>query len=256
MIPIRSPFVREITHTAGITPAQAAFYLGTQDALGAIARGLFGRRATLASQDFTSSFYGSTTMAGDLAITTNQNGAGQMALSASDPAVPGDCGVLRVLSSTTSPFRFEMASATSHLGTADFLFCAKVRLVRKYELSPLLGFSMSLGDGGYPQFFAQSVTDNWLLTTFVTDPDTGDTRVEIRNSGVPALDQEWYELAISRTGGILRHFINGRQVSVGQGDIRPFFFSKSCRRVVCERVGNGLIGSGFEIDYFHAWRAR
>lgn len=255
MIPVRSPFVREITHTAGITPAQAAFYLGTQDALGAVARGLFGRRATLASQDFTSSFYGSTTMAGDLAITINQNGAGQMALTASAPTAPGDCGVLQVLSSTTSPFRFEMASALSHLGTADFLFCAKVRLVRKYELSPLLGFSVSIGDN-YPQFFAQSVTDNWLLTTFVVDPSTGDVQSEIRDSGIPALEQEWYELAISRTSGILRHFINGRQVSVGQGDIRPFFFNKSSRRVTCERVGNGLVGSGFEIDYFHAWRAR
>lgn len=258
MIPTRAPFVRETTYTPGISPAQAPFYNDVQDGLAALALGSFGAAASASTEDFLAAdYFIPTVAAGVFRVLDNFNGAGLAMILDALPAGSlrqGDHGVLRVRNIDAAAYRFAMASAGAHLGGADFVYQAKVKLVARARLDAQ-GFWLGLGPPGeeLPAFFCDGADASWGIQCQSYSPDSGNVTLAVRRLTIPVLDGQWYELAISRTRGVVRFWINARLVAQL---LLPTDLPNARRYVRIARPAPGPLNEGFLIDYFHCFRRR
>jgi len=265
--PQRQPWSAQPRYIDGKTPIWE-FFDRVQDHLGVFYHAATGHGWSAAREDFerpVQRTLGGRTFIGDFRVTDNQNLDGVAGLIVSDAgaAEQGDHGVAAFLSGARG-WSFSMRSSDCNLGSADYLICAKVRIVNRAILDPV-------GDGGfrlaagpvidafgltYPAFLAGGDSPNWYISTALVaegPPVLFDTGVPLYDSSSGKPYAPWYTLQIARTALAVRFFINGALVRVsGLEGVYLAEGLREMRRVLSTRSWRpGVANQGFFIDYFH-----
>lgn len=247
--PINAPFVRDATFISGVGPSIGARFLNVavQDGLADLYGALLGRSATLRLDEFLEPDFPAAQL-GSLRIITNTNLPGTMRVAQVAPAAAGQHGVVGIFATAAAAWSFTADDATAHLGTFDFLWSAKARVVARANLDSYAnrGFQVGLFDTNEAaatgcRFIAGSDEANWQVLVGATKVDTL----------VPIVDGQFYDLQMARLSTSVTAYIDGALVATVAHNVSM----PTARRRV-GTVGNGAVGDGVALDYFKAWLQR
>jgi len=252
--PTRKPFVREVTFIDDKATPPLGFFNDTQDHLAARVQSAFGWSYSSMPEEFAFARI-TTTYLGSFIVRTNS--AGLVPQPDTSPDEPGVCGAWR-LTSLNGPYTWKMESALSSLD-GDFLLTCKIKLTgrSRFDPGPDGGVIVSTGTRtaapANPGFAAGGDSPNWQI--MYATSDVGATL--FADSGVPALDDTWYRLQVSRVAGAVRWFINGALVPVAglEGVYYPYRLTAS-KWFENARFKVGPVGDGVTWDSFHLFASR
>lgn len=276
--PTRRPFVRELSYVDLKGPPPVEFFDGVQDHMGALFHGRLGWAWSVHREDFDAEFY----PANKMGIFSVFNFAAGLTLSAAPPGLPiiqGEHGVWRGISGAFD-YDVTLTEHANWVGTKDFLVSAKVLCLNSRDIDIVdregfwvgcgLRVSTAAGDvtdgipNAYPALCGGAGTANWQVWC---PPAAGKVGL-FYDTGIPFLDSQntqpdqvrraWHVLQISRLGGVMRFFVDGRLarltgngLSGAEGIYYPADLRAMRRFFRCKRRFLGLANTGFYIDFFH-----
>lgn len=249
--PQRKPFVRSCTFTDDVGPPPWTFFDETQDHLGGLAHALAGWKWTLDADHFVSRTV-EVNFLGDRMRKNSSSGVVAVAPKTTG-LTHGEHGVWTV-TGTAAAWNYSAATTEVSLD-GDFLFSAKVQIYNLGDLDTLLngGFQVTTANAFYPPapcgFYTGSDKSTWWVGYPVDDasPST------FADTGIPIVDNAWYNLQISRVDGAVRWFVNGRLCRLDglPGAYAPYSYTGGWKQVGMSRRKLGINGNGFAIDHFH-----
>lgn len=246
--PQRKPFVRSHTFVDGVGPPPYSFFDETQDHLGGLYHAALGWRYSLDFDEFTE-VGARPGYLGHMAVTFSTGGVSVAPKTAG--LAFGEHGVWEARTGAAAA-EF-IASSGSGETNGDLLITAKVMLTGRDRLGPAGGSFAGFGVvalGGVllnPLRISAGLDHpNWRVWF------QADGALVSRDSGIPARDQVWYRLQISRVGEAARFYINGQLVRVdGREGVHCVGPVSTAKTLIFGRPAPGPAGDGFAIDSFH-----
>lgn len=236
--PIAYPFVRYATFSP-LGPSIGSLFLNqTEDALGDLYGALLGRSAMLVCDEFLEPSFAPGAF-GKLRVITNTNGVFSCALAPSAGPDPG-LGVWSALPvRAATAFHFQAADPQLDQSTRDFLFSARVMIVRRSILESVAnsGFSVGIVSG------AEVVAIRCGSGSFFWNVVAGATTVATQAT---VTDGAWVDLQLCRISGVVTAYINGALVATVN---YATGFPQAQRHLRC-RSPQADAGEGYFIDYF------
>lgn len=224
--PLSYPYVRAATYTdGGAVVTASAFYNPTQDVIGRLFGASTGISTSICTEEFERISPGSVVagaaFGSQLQIITSTNSE---ALSTAALAA-GDHGIWRAQTIVNGAADFVVRDNTNFVGTADFIWTGRIRLLSRAHLETLTneGFVLGLGDvaSGFPVFLAGSDDTNWQAVANGVQTDTG----------VAVVDDTWTWLIIARRSGTVYWYIATGAGALAQVHSQVFALSfTGCRR--------------------------
>ncbi len=237
--PQRKPFVRSHTFVDGVGPPPYSFFDETQDHAGALYHTALGWKWSLDSDEFTETgarpgFLGRMRIIISSGVTVAPKTTG---------LTFSEHGMWEAKSGTTASQIIAQSGDGRMAG--DFLLTAKVMLRGRERFdASIAGFAVY---SGAVRIYAASTWPNWRVNYTSATGSTVDV-----DSGVPALNDTWYRLQISRVATALRFHINGCLIPInGRGGAYLPGPLSAAKSIGFTRPAPGPAGDGFAIDSFH-----
>ena len=263
--PAWKPYSAGFPFIDGKGPPPYEFFNEAQDHIGALAHAGTGWRWSADREDFVNEVY-PVGYLGKFAVNNLPVGAGLSLTPLSPVSFQGEHGVWRGLSGG-GPYDFEMWTGASNIGRADFLVSAKVLCLNRSAVQPVADNGFWVGCGrrtdAMPAICGGADQVNWQVWC---PPEEG-APPQFFDTGIPFHDSQGtmpdtvqragHVLQISRVGGALRFFINGRIVRLRLGNVDregiyyPAELPLLRRYFRTRRWAPGPANQGFYIDFFH-----
>lgn len=245
--PLAYPYDRAATYTDGgavVTAGQ--FYNPTQDVIAALYGAATGISFSICTEEFERISPGTVTAGAqfgtELQLQTTTNSA---AVSAAAVAA-GDHGIWRTATVAGGASDTIAQDNTNFVGTADFIWTARVRILSRANLETIAneGFVLGLGTvaSAFPVFVLGSDDTNWQAVANGVTTDTG----------VAAVDDTWTWLIIARRSGTVYFYIAVGAAALAQVHSQAFALSfTSCRRYTRWRNNAGGAAADYVLyDHF------
>jgi len=256
--PTAFPYVRVQNYTDNLAPPSILadeFYNPTQDDLASLYGGLLGVTCSMACDEFDRESFGAVTAGGQIGEQfTFQTGVNAEAVSTS-PISPGDHGIWKIQATAASPEIIIYDNAVFP-DVRQMIWSARVRFLGSGDFETVANEGVVVGMWG-------AATSTEPAFRWGTDAALGEWQAyyydgadQFIGTGVPLIDDEWYNLIITRksSDNKIRYYIStdtSAPVLVATSAVAvPTAFSFCRRFLEVQGTAGSAVGDGVFLDFF------